>query len=50
MESSSSASRMCQVLDVHRENFSGIWPSLKLAVINSTFVAVDLVSLMIGWW
>ena len=29
------------IIDVHRDNFESIWPSIVLAVRNASFVALD---------
>ena len=32
------------VVDLHKENWASLWPSLKFAVQKADFVALDLVS------
>ena len=32
------------IIDVHNENFQSLWPSILLAMKNSSFIALDTVS------
>ena len=38
---------LVSVMDVHEENLQFIWPALVYAIQNSSFIAIDCVSLAI---